>query len=297
MGNANNIQINPVNVYWRIEAQESWDFTGATASGLGGKYVTMYLPDGTGYYAWFDENNTDTDPAPGGLTAIPVDYAAAATASAIATAFQTAVEAVTGFTATISGLVVKTKRDAVGQCTLSTIGTVTAGLALTILRKGKDLDLGLLQGDIEPNFSPSNLSITAHQFGLTPLASLSQGFETLEVETVLLETDTAKLKELYKIYGGTLTPGGGTELFGAGTSVLGKNMLVEAARLIFKPVNSGVDDTKNFNFTLAVPVPSSIVFSGENPQTLNVSWSCFTDLEFNSNINAIAIGDIFQTGL
>lgn len=294
---ANNIKINPVNVFWKIEGSESWDFTGATAAGLGGKYVTMYLPDGTGYYAWFDENNTDTDPAPGGgLTAIPVDYAANATASAIATAFQTAVAGVTGFDATVSGLVVTVVRDAVGEVTDATIGTVTAGLVLTILRRGKDLDLGLLQGDIEPNFAPQNLSVTAHQFGATPLASLSQGFSEITCETALLETEKSKLKALYKLYGGAYTPSGGTEVFGAGTSVLGKNLLIDAARLVFKPVNA-VNDTDNFNFMLAVPVPSSLVFSGENPQVLNVTWQGFIDRDFDSRINAVAIGDIFQAGI
>jgi len=293
---ANNIKINPVNVYWQIEASECWDFTGATAAGLGGKYVTLDLVDGTAYYIWFDENNTDTDPVVSGRTAIPVDYAASASATAIATAFQTAVGAAVGLDATISGKVVTTKRVDIGEVTAPTIGNVTAGIALTVIRKGKDLDLGLLQGDIEPNVSPANLQITAHQFGMTPLASLSQGFETLELETVLLETDKAKLKEFYKIYGGSVTPVSGTEIFGAGTAVLGRNMLTEAARLILKPVNS-VDDTNNFNFALAIPIPSSLVFSGENPEVLNVTWQGFVDRDFNSNINAVSIGDIFQTGL
>jgi hypothetical protein len=292
---ATSIKINPVNVLWKIEAQESWDFSGVTASGLGGQYVTMYLPDGTGYYAWFDENNLDTDPAPASLTEIEVNYAASALPSAIATAFQTAVNAVSGFTATVSGTKVTVIRDDVGEVTAATVGTASS-VVLTTCRRGKNFDLGLLQGDIEPNFSPSNFIVQAHQYGLTPLASLSQGFEEISVETALLETSKSKLKELYKIYGGSVTPGGGTEIFGAGTAVLGKNILVDAARLVLKPVNS-VNDTENFNIALCIPVPSSMVFSGENPQILNVTWQGFVDIDFNNKINAVSIGDIFQAGL
>ena len=83
-----NIRIEPVDVYWKEFEQECWDFESATAAGLGGKYVVLYNAAGTGFYAWFDENNTDVDPAPGGLTAIEVNYAASASASAIATAFS-----------------------------------------------------------------------------------------------------------------------------------------------------------------------------------------------------------------
>lgn len=294
-GSANNIKINPVNVLWKIEAIDQWDFSNVVASTLGGQYVEMYLPTGAGYYAWFDENNTDVDPAPAGLTAIEVDYALDASPSAIASAFAAAVDAVTGFFASASGAVVTVTRDDVGEVSDASIGTASA-VIWTLCRRGKNFDLGLLQGDIEPNFSPSNFVVQAHQYGLTPLAALSQGFEEISVETVLLETAKSKLKELYKIYGGTTTPGGGTEIFGAGTAVLGKNILVDAARLVLKPVNS-VNDTENFNIALCVPVPSSMVFSGENPQVLNVTWQGFVDIDFNANINAVSIGDIFQDGL
>ena len=290
-----NIKINPVNVLWKIEAEDAWEFGDATAAGLGGKYITIYDADGTGYYAWFDENNTDTDPAPSGLTEIEINYAASASANAIAVAFHAAIDALPAFVATINGNNVRVKRANVGSVTTSTIGTVTGTLIiLTTIRKGKDFNLGLLQGDIEPSFAPSNLTITAHQYGLTPLASLSQGFDTIELETALLETDISHVREMYQIYGGTSNPG--TLVFGAGTSVLGKNMLVEAARLVLKPVNA-TDDTKNYNMMLALPVPSSFVFSGENPSVLNVTWQGFIDLDFDTNINAVAIGDVFQTGI
>jgi len=293
-----NISVSPVNVFWKIEAQECFDFTNVTAAGLGGQYISLFKADGSGIYAWFDENNTDVDPAPGGgLTAVEVSYGANALPAAIATAFAAAVGAATGFDAeVISGTttLVKVKRTAVGQ--VAVFGGTAASVVGTIIRKGKNLDLGLLQGNIEPNFAPANLNITAHQYGVTPLASLAQGFEEISCETVLLETTKAKLAEFFKIYGGEETPGGGSQVVGAGSIVNGKNLLSEAARLVFKPVNAA-DDTQNFNIMLAVPVPGTLTFSGEDPKTLTVTWNGFIDLEFDSKFNAVAVGDVFQAGL
>lgn len=292
-----NVSISPVNVFWKIEAQEVVDFSNVTASGIGGQYLSFYLPDGTGIYAWFDENTTDVDPAPGGLTEVEVDYAASATPAAIATAFVAAVGAATGFDAVLvsgSTTQVTVKRTSVGEVSAPG-GTATTAI-VTRVRVGKNVDLGLLQGNIEPSFSPSNLVLTAHQTGVTPLAALNQGFEDISCETVLLETTKSKLAEFFKIYGGTETPGGGSQVIGAGTVSNGKNMLTEAGRLVFKPVNAS-DNTGNYNIMLAVPVPSSLTFSGEDPKTLTVTWQGFVDLEFDTKFNAVAIGDVFQTGL
>lgn len=292
---SNAVVINPVNVFWQIEATDCFDFTGSTAAGLGGKYVSLYLPDGTGYYTFFDENNTDTDPAPSGLTLLAVDYAASATASAIATAFQTAVNGLTGFSATIDGLHVTVIRDDVGEVTPSALGPGVTTITIAVSRKGKNFDLGLLQGDVEPSITPSILDVKAHQFGPTPIASLTQGFEKIECKTVMLETSSAKLEEIYSIYGGSYTPMSGTAIFGAGSASIGRNILTEAARLVLRPVNAA-DNTTDTVIMLCIPVPDSLKFSGENPQTLSITWKGFLDTSANSNYNAVAFGDVFQPG-
>jgi hypothetical protein len=212
--------------------------------------------------------------------------------TAIAEAFKTAIAAVTGFTATRSGTVVTVCRTLDTGCgEVSDPACTLTGVTMTQIRRGKDFDLGLLKGDIDPKFAPTNLTVNAHQYGKTPLLNLNQGFEKIGVTTNLLETDNAKLKAMYKVYGGTLTPT--TEIFGAGTTVLGRNIMVDAARLIFKPVNA-TSNLHNFNIMLAIPVPGSLVFSGENPQSLEVEWMGFVDTLINSKINAICIGDIYQ---
>lgn len=291
----NNIKINPVNVFWQIEAQEQWDLRAVVAATLNNQYILMQLQDGTKHYFWFNYNATGADPTPAGAgTGHVVTVAIGASASTIATSLATAIDGIAGLAAAAVGAVVTSTRDAVGQCVDSDAATAVA-IVCTVVRRGKDFNLGLLKGDIDPKFSPANLVINAHQYGKTPLASLNQGFDKIECDTTLLETDTAKLNILYSIYGGTVV-GGTSSVLGAGTSVLGTNILREAARLVFKPVNAE-DNLQNFNLTLALPVPGSLKFSGENPSELTVTWMGFVDLQLNPKINAVAIGDLSQTGL
>lgn len=290
-----NVKIVPVNVSWKMEQTETWDFTDLTKALLSEKAFKFWAAlDASKHYVWFDADGSDTDPAIASFTAHKVTLTTANTPAQIATAVAAVVDALTDFVASASGAVVTVKRTAVGLTTESV--DVDSDLVYSLSRRGRDYDLGLLQGDVALSFQPSNFVLNAHQTGKTPLAALNQGFEKLECGTVLLETQKSQLKELYTIYGGSETPMSGTEVYGIGTDSQGKNMMVEAGRLVLKPVNA-TDDTGNFNMMLAVPVPDSLTFSGENPRTLSVTWQGFVDRDFNDKFNAIAIGDIFQAGL
>lgn len=298
LSSVNNVAIVPVNVYWKMEQTETWDFTGLTKASLDGKLFQFWSAlDAAQHYVWFDGTNGTADPVGLGTGHEAIIHESA-TPAQIATVVATLVGAITGFDAEASGNTVRVGRTVVGETTESSDGAggEASDIAYTLTRRGREIDLGLLQGDVETNFAPSNFMLKAHQYGPTPVAALNQGFETLECKTTLLETQKSVLKEFYKIYGGAFTPGGGTEIFGAGSAAQGKNMMVEAGRLVLKPVTA-VDDTQNVNFMLAVPVPGSLVFSGENPRTLEISWQGFIDRDFDSRANAIAVGDVFQDGL
>jgi hypothetical protein len=297
--NVQNIRIEPMDVTWQIEEQDQWDFKDATAAGLGGKYVVMYLPTGVGYYAWFDENNTDVDPAPGGgLTAIEVNYAASASASAIATAFEAAVDAVTGFDGVVDGTVVTITRTAVGDCADSTLGNVTSGITLTKCQDGKDVDLGSLQGDIEVSLDPATFEVKEHQSGETILAELRQG-ESVSITMTLQESDNPLRKALFKgTSGGTFTPSGGTELYGLGDSKLGFNTIIDSARLILHPVSLGGSDySRDWCFWKAYPLIESITFSGTDPEVMSISFKCYKDDAKPSAIRIFAIGNHTQAGI
>ena len=289
-GGANNIQISPVNVLWQAKAIEQIDFAGLTGFSVKGKSFSLYLPTGVGYYVWGDDSVV-ADPAEPGLTSLEYTVVGDSdTPATLAAAAQTAINAEAGFTATVFGTVVTVTRDDFGKVTDA--ADIDSGVELTICRSGQDYDLGLLDGDVEFSFSPSNFIVQAHQTGVTPRAALFQGAETVEVTTNLLETQKAKLKELYSVYGGAYNPG--TEIFGVGTSKQGNNLLVDGARLKLRPVNA-VDATQDTVVMLAIPIPESLVFSGENPRTLSVTWQGFVDDSYASNIvNIIAFGDVEQ---
>jgi hypothetical protein len=299
MSSVNNVQIVPVNVYWRMEQTETWDFTGKTKAGLDGKAFKFYdALDATPRAVWFDGTGSTSTPSLTGFTATKIDiHTGNTTPAQIATTVAGVVTALSGFDATASGAIVTVKRTDYGAATESfdAVGLET-GLAYSLTRRGRDYDLGLIEGDVQLDFKPSNFLLTAHQYGKTPIAALNQGFDKLECGTTLLETQKSQLKELYTIYGGSYTPGAGSEVYGVGSISQGKNMMVEAGRLILKPVNAN-DDTGNFNLMLAIPVPDSLTFSGENPRKLKLSWQGFVDRDFNSKFNAIAIGDVGQDGL
>jgi hypothetical protein len=292
----NNIKIEPMNVSWQIEEQEQFDFATGTAAGLGGKYVLLWSAnDAVAYYAWFDENNTDTDPAVSGKTAIEVNYAASASASAIATAFSTAVNAVTGFDASVSGTVVTVTRTVAGTTTSSTIGNATGFVTVTLCQEGGNLDLGLLDGDTELTFEESTFEVTAQQTGTTLLADLRQGVSA-EIGLTLKESDNAKLKEVFAgAAGGTHTPVSGTEMFGWGKSRQGSNTIIQARRLVLHPVALGSTDyTRDICFWKAYPMPDTMTISGENPKVTSITFKTYLDSNKPDAIQLFAIGNWTQ---
>lgn len=298
-GTVTNIRIEPVNVFFKMQEQWCFDFSGdITAAGLGGKYVLLASPT-VEYYAWFDENNTDVDPAPAGKTEIEVDYAASASASAIATAFAAAVNAIVGLKAVVSDTFhVIVTCTAYGDALDFTVGTATgtgAAVVLNQLSEGRDYDLGLLDGDVEVGFEETLFELTAHQTGVTPIADLRQGV-SVEITTVLKEVTSDALNELFaKASGGTHTPMSGTELIGVGSSRQGDNTIVQAGKLVLHPVRlSSSDNSEDLCFWRAYPMPESLTFSGENPKLLSVTWKIYKDEDINENVNFWAFGDWTQ---
>jgi len=293
-GASNNIVISPVNVFWRIEAQSAVD------------HSSLVNPDGTSYdvtdstgavaRVWFDLDAVSTPPAtPSGGRLIEASVTTGDSAAVIAGLVQVAVDADPAFTATISGNVVTITGVLVGE--VADTVDVDSGVSITTCRRGKNFDLGLLEGEPSPTFEPSNFDVTSQQTGTTITAKLVQGFSA-NVETVLQETTLSNLGEIYKIYGESFA-GPSSTVYGAGTGQIGKNLVIEGARLEFIPVNFQSDELSyNFTMRLAIPTPGSLVFSGENPRTLTVSWDAIPDLTATRpDLDMIVIGDINQAGV
>jgi hypothetical protein len=293
--NAGNIIISAVNIKWRIEHRSLFDVS--NESDPDGTYFDIFDTDGATARVHFNLDAGSTPPAtPAGGRLIEVAVSSGDAASVIATATAAAITADSKFvSAAPAGTVVQVDGAAVGEVIDPDPGT--SATVVTVCYKGKDFDLGLLEGEPAFNFEPQLLDITSQQTGTTILSKLIQGY-TGNVETVLQETTFSKLEDLYKIYGESFNPG--TAVYGAGTGSIGKNMVVEAARLEFIPVNSSLSAELGYNveYALAIPTPGALAFSGENPRTLTVTWDALPELgATRSNLDFVRVGDASQVGV
>jgi len=292
-GNIGNIRIEPVNITWAIEEQTHVTTVADVASSLNNKYFLLNDGENDGFYVWFNVAAAGVDPAPAGRTGIVVAIAANASAATVASAMQVAVDANAEFVASVSSNVVTITNADAGDAD-DTVDFNT-GFTFAQCQEGGSLDLGLTDGDLEAAFEETLLAVTAHQTGVTPLADLRQGVVS-EVTLTMKECDAAKLKQVFaKAAGGTYTPSGGTELFGWGTSRQGLSTIVQARRLQLHPVAlASSNHTRDLCFWKAYPMPDTLVFSGENPQTLGLTFKVYLDDSKPAAIKQWVYGDFTQ---
>lgn len=294
-GNVGNVKISPVDVTWEIEEQVCVNAQGAVAANLGDTYFNIYTPT-TAYYVWFNLDAGGTDPAPASQTGIEVAISTGDSIATMLAAVQAAVEAATGYTGRIDGTTLFLTLDSTDKVT-SDAADVDSGLDVGIVTKGGSTYLGLLDGDVEPSFTEDKLDVTAHQFGTSVLAQLRQG-NNAEVTIALKESNKALYQEIFEAGGGTFTPSGGTELFGWGDNKQGANVVPNSRRLVFHPrVKDVSDKSEDLTFWLAYPNPDSIVYSGENFNLLNATFTTFIDLSKPRAIRRFAFGDSSQSGI
>lgn len=288
-----NIRIEPVDVYWQGEEQWNVECLADVSSSLQNKYIKLYDETGAKFHAWFNVGGAGVDPAPSGSTDIEVSIAADASAATVAAALQAAVDAEAKFQATVVDDVVTITVVAPGE--VIDFADQNTGFTLTQCADGLDLYLGLLDGDVEATFEEQALDVTAHQTGTTVLAALRQGV-SCELGLTLKESDFDKFKAIFaKGAGGTHTPGGGTEVFGWGTEKQGTNTFIQSKRLILHPVNKQLaDKSRDLCFWKAYPMPDTMTFSGENPQTLAVSFKAYRDESKPEAVNVFVFGDWSQ---
>lgn len=292
-GNIGNIKIEPVRLSWEIEEQTHVTCVADVSSSLNSKYFLLNDGENDKFYVWFNVGGAGVDPAPAGRTGITVAFAANSSASSIATAIAAAVDANAEFVASADGAVVTITNADAGEAD-DTVD-VDTGFTFAQCQEGGLLDLGLTEGDIEVTFEETLLSVTAHQTGVTPLADLRQGVVS-EVALTMKEASPEKLKEIFaKAAGGTYTPLGGTELFGWGTSRQGLSTIVQARRLVMHPVALAASNhVRDLCFWKAYPMPESLVFSGENPQVVSLTFKIYLDDSKPEAIKQWAYGDYTQ---
>jgi len=114
---------------------------GTNSDIVNGSYFTIDSPD-TGYYVWFDINNTGTDPSVGGRTGIEVDVNWGDSADTVASAIQAAIDAQGDFGASVSTDTVTVTNANGGTSSNITKGDIVGStFAVTTIQNGLDSDL------------------------------------------------------------------------------------------------------------------------------------------------------------
>jgi len=293
--NAGNVKIAPHDAYYEAKETICIGLAGLLPADLADKHFTVFDGAGVEYNVWFNLDAAGTAPAAATGTLVEVAVATGETPADVATTIGgltigTYVLTVDGDVVTLcAGDMLPVAQDAVD---------VDSGVDVSILTKGGSVFLGLIDGDISITPSTSTFDVTSHQTGTTPLAQIIQGAEAT-VEFTLLECTKTIYDQMIAIAGGSVfTPNGGTSVAGFGTASVGRSAVVDSRTLRLHPVSlPATDYSADWNFWKARPEIGGITLSGENPQTLPLTFTAYPDTTKQSEIDIFALGDGNQAGL
>lgn len=292
-----NVKIEPVKVWFAQQFQACLEFLANGSATYNNKYWTLDASIAN-YYIWYNYNSTGVDPLVAGRTAIPVAVAVNATKAAIAASTLAAINAVTGLKAVAdprntAKIMVKVLSYNVAGA--AAIGTMTGALLeIEAMASGFFQDLGFSDGDLEVTLDQLLVDVGAHQAGAEIIAAIINGMN-VELSVALKEVTEENLALIIDdTTGGTFTSGL-NEYRGYGSGQNSRNVLDRAARLILHPVRlADTVYTSDLCMPLAYPKLESLLFSGENPQLLNLTFRVFRDEFLNSAIDKVFIGDHTQ---
>lgn len=292
--NEGSIKPRPMDVFWGKREVSSITTVADSSGSLNDTYFEFSAPGAdevvVDYYAWFNINSAGTDPAISGKTGIEVAAATDATASAIATALQAALDADALLSASVSSNVVTLTNEYFGAVTEIADGASATGFTLASSVTGFGGSLGATTGGVELTAEPQVVDVIADQFGTTRLDQVITGTDS-SVAMTLLEVSLAKQKLIIgQATGDSYTPVGGTELVGFGESKRFQNLGQYTGELILKPSGAS-DNLENYHFWKAYPLPESISFTGDALNEFPVTFNVFRDSSKPSEVSLFAFGD------
>ena len=289
---AQNIRIAPHDAYFEAGERVCFDFTKAVAADLLSETLTLHTPTGQTIVFYFDLDAQDPV-APAGDVVAEVEVTTGMSVDQMLDAVVAADPGLgaTGYTLVKSGNVLVFERVNDVLEVASAPASSYEGIDATIAVKGGGVYLGLIDGDI--TFTPSSEAndITAHQTGTTILTKILQNVGA-EVEITIKEFTKEIYEELFKVAGGVHTPTGGEQVYGYGTAKVAQNLLTFAKRLRLHPVaKTAGDRSEDWMYWLTIPELGALTFSGENPQTLAMTFTAFPDDGRPQDINVFMNGD------
>jgi hypothetical protein len=289
-----NIKIEPVKIWFANQYQACIHLLQDASATYNNKYFTID-GDGENFYVWYNYNAGGTDPAVASRTEIEVAVGVGDTKAEIVAATIAAINAEAGLKAIADErqtdrLILKVLSYAVAGA--SAIGTMTSALwSQDVLSSGFFQDLGFTDGDLELTMDQQLVDVTAMQKGSTIIAAIVNGIN-VELAVALKEVTEENLERLIDLTTGSTATSGGSTVRGYGTGQNSRNVLDYAARLILHPVRLADNVyTSDVCMPLAYPKVDSLMFSGENPQMLNLTFRVFGDEFLPAGVDTAMFGD------
>lgn len=269
------------------------------AASLQNKYFVLHEPvTQVKHYFWFNVATLGVDPAVPNATGHVIAIASGATASAVATAAQGVIDALTWITATVDANHISYTYTVYGYAYEGRDSTVTGGKTGFTFSTSKfgmvQVDLGGTEGDVKMTVAEQNVEVKSPQTGNFITAEIRQG-ATLGVSFSLQDTSVASIRRAMNFYGSTIVPdnGSGAVLTGYGSSNLFKSTDDIATQLILRPSSlAGIPDkSQDFTMPKAKLKLGELTFSAEKILILPIEAVAYLDTTDNSYLNFFSYGD------
>jgi hypothetical protein len=294
----NDIKLEAVSVKWGREECRKVTFVADSAGSLTGGYFDLNVLDEdqveTKYYVLFSGTTPATDPAIAGKTKIEVTYADNDTAAVIGGLYVAALSAV-NINASQSGAEVIVENKDIGKITVE-VNTNATSFTYSILSAGLGGDLGkTAEGGTTLTTETQSVELKADQTGQIVLGEIYTG-STANLSMSLIEMTKSRWETIVgSVTGDVFTPSGGTRLVGQGTSRLYKNLFDLGGKLTLHPIRLlKSDKTEDITFWKSAPKPSSISYSGQDIQGMEVEFVAYNDESKPSAISLWSQGDSTQ---
>jgi len=277
----NDIKLEAVSAKWGREECRKVTFIDDVAGSLTDEYFDLNVLDEdqveSQYYVLLSGTTPAVDPAPAGKTKIEVTYVDGDSASVIAGLFVTALGAL-NVNVSQSGAEVIVENKDIGKIT-EEINTNAPSLTFEVLASGLGGDLGkTAEGGSTLTIETQSVELRADQTGQVMLGETYTG-STANVSMSLIEMTKTRWETIVgSVTGDSFTPTSGTKLVGQGTSRLYQNLFDLGGKLILHPIRLAKSDkTEDITFWKSAPKPSSVSYSGQDIQGMEVEFVAYND--------------------
>jgi len=286
-----------VSVKWGREECRSVTFVDDVAGSLTDEYFDLNVLDEDGietqYYVLLSGTTPAADPTPVGKTKIDLTYVDGDGASDIAALYVIALAAINVASEQTLETVEVQNKD-IGPVTVE-VNTNAPSLTFAIGIEGLGGNLGPTSDGIELSIEATSTELKSNQTGEQILGEIQTGM-TASVSMSLLEMTLERWETLIGgVTGDIFLPTSGTRLVGGGRSRNFTNLFNLGGKLIMHPLSRDKAD-KSFDvvFWKSAPKPSSVTYSGTEPQVMSVEFVAYDDNSKPEEISLWAQGDYTQ---